>query len=307
MRSISPYALGATLYMPAIHPDIPDIILGRKHPDLSSVVLCLEDALGENDVDAGLANIKAVLQLIARGEPHTERRTLVFIRPRHIAMARTMANWPEIVHVDGFVAPKVRPGHIEQWVRVVDGTGLFLMPTLETVEMFDAMAVRDFRDELLENEPQRMLALRIGGNDLMNCLGVRRQRGMTVYEGPLVYVISMLVSILGPAGFHMTAPVCEIIDDEQTLLMEVKRDVAFGMIGKTAIHPAQVAIIQEAFKVDIRDYEVARTVLADEAAAVFSLDGAMCEPATHRQWAERTIQRAAAYGLSHSNLNIIAA
>ena len=46
----SPYALGATLYMPATRPDILDMVSGEKIQGLRSLVLCLEDAVAAADV-----------------------------------------------------------------------------------------------------------------------------------------------------------------------------------------------------------------------------------------------------------------
>lgn len=304
MRIASPYALGATLYIPALHEAIPDIVSGRKYPGLKSVALCLEDALREDDVERGLANLETVLGGLAQ-QPHGGPR--IFVRPRNVGMAAAMAAWPGIARIDGFIAPKVRPGGLGVWIRAVAGTDLLLMPTLETREMLDAVAVREFRDELLAHDPARILALRIGGNDLMGCLGLRRTRGVTLYEGPLLYTISMLVGILSPAGFAMTAPVCEIIDDDETLRAEARHDVAFGLVGKAAIHPRQIAPIEQAFAVSAPDFEAARQILAEDAAAVFKLDGAMCEASTHRPWADRILQRAEFYGVAEPDLHSVAA
>jgi citrate lyase beta subunit len=307
MRIASPYALGATLYIPALHEAIPDIVAGRKYAGVRSVVLCLEDALREDQVETGLANLERVLDRLAAEASEPSARPRIFVRPRHVGMAAAMAAWPGIGQIDGFVAPKVRPGGLDVWIRAVDGTDLVLMPTLETREMLDAVAVRDFRDELLAHDPARILALRIGGNDLMGCLGLRRTRGTTLYQGPLLYTISMLVGILSPAGFALTAPVCDIIDDDETLRAEARQDVAFGLVGKAAIHPRQIAPIEDAFAVSALDHEAARQILAEDAAAVFKLDGAMCEASTHRPWADRIIARAAFYGVAEAGLHSVAA
>ena len=50
----SPYALGATLYMPATRPDILDMVSGEKIQGLRSLVLCLEDAVAATDVQQAL-------------------------------------------------------------------------------------------------------------------------------------------------------------------------------------------------------------------------------------------------------------
>ena len=57
----SAYALGATLYMPATRPDILDVVLGEKIQGLRSLVVCLEDAVAETDVQQGLNNLKNLL------------------------------------------------------------------------------------------------------------------------------------------------------------------------------------------------------------------------------------------------------
>lgn len=303
-QGLSPFALGATLYMPAIRPDLPEVLRGRKYPALRSLVLCLEDALSEADVERGIANIRAVLEDLARAPAVVldtpPRRPLVFLRPRHVAMA---AELPErlgplaLSTVDGMVAPKMRAEAVRLWAQAMEGTPLCLMPTLETAEIFDPAAVADLRDALLAELAPRILALRIGGNDLLSCLGLRRARGSTLYEGPLAYVVAMLTGMLVPAGFALTAPVFEILDDPQTLAAEVARDVEFGLVGKTAIHPTQLSAIHAAFRVTRADRESAAQILASDSAAVFQLNGAMCEPATHRNWARRILERAETFGI----------
>lgn len=307
MSRISPYALGATLFVPALHQDIHQIIAGRKYPGLKSVVLCLEDSLHSNDVESGLANLGRSLGRLGAEPDETLQRPLVFVRPRHIEMAREIAAWPAINRVAGFVAPKFRPGQAEAWMQIIAGSGLLLMPILETSEMFDALAVRDLRDELIETVPHRILALRIGGNDLMSCLGLRRSRGTSIYQTPLLYVLSLLSGIFVPAGFAMTSPVYEIIDDDIVLGQESRQDVEFGFVGKTAIHPCHVPLIHNAYKVKQRDHESAMRILDADAAAVFKFHGAMCEPSTHSAWARRIMERVKYHGLADPELQSVAA
>ena len=44
------------------------------------------------------------------------------------------------------------------------------------------------------------------------------------------------------------------------------------------------------------ELDEARAILAPDAPAVFKMNGRMCEPATHRRWAQDIIDRAALYG-----------
>ena len=225
----SPFALGATLYMPATHPAAMDAARGRRHPELRSMVLCLEDALPEKDVEAGLTSLRSAMRAL-RDAPPDPPGPLLFVRPRSLTMAREIAGWRDAGALDGIVVPKSRPGGMQGWFDALAGSGLMLMPTLETREFFDPLAVRDFRDEVTALGPDRILAMRIGGNDLLACLGLRRVRGLTLYDGPLGAVVSRLVCQFGPAGFSLTAPVCEIFDDPSTLQAELARDVAHGAV-----------------------------------------------------------------------------
>lgn len=131
------------------------------------------------------------------------------MRPRDAEMAAVLNEWSLMRHVDGFVVPKLRLSNIRQWQQAVTRNELALMPTLETPEVFDPGAMVELRDAMLEQLPGRIIALRIGGNDLMGCLGLRRNPAMTLYSTPMSYVIPMLCGVMGAAGFALTAPVFE--------------------------------------------------------------------------------------------------
>jgi citrate lyase beta subunit len=140
--------------------------------------------------------------------------------------------------------------------------------------------------------------LRIGGNDLMNLLGIRRPRQLTLYDTPLGNVISQLVTVFKPYHFSLSAPVFEYLNDDDTLQKEIQRDLAYGLIGKTAIHPSQIAHIEAAYAVELEDYEMAIKLIDSAAPAVFKMHHAMCEVATHRQWAIGILNRQQRYGIS---------
>ena len=50
-RELLSYGLGATLYMPATRPNIHQDLLSKKHEGLTSLVIDLEDAVGDNELD----------------------------------------------------------------------------------------------------------------------------------------------------------------------------------------------------------------------------------------------------------------
>jgi citrate lyase beta subunit len=288
---LNAYGLGSTLYMPIIHNKVPDILSGRTACAASSIVLCLEDALAENDVERGIGVLREVLSDV------NHRPDLrVFVRPRSIDMADRLASFSNITAVEGFVAPKVRPENAAQWMDIVSASGLRVMPTLETAEYFDPSRIAAVRDVFNGFDHTLISAIRLGGNDLLGALGLRRQRGVTSWEGPLGFVLSMCSSMFVAAGYPVSAPVFDIIDDLETLKREVERDVASGFISKTAIHPAQIPVIEEAMQVTEEELTQAHAILAKNSKAVFQIGGVMCEPSTHHNWALRIQARNSVYG-----------
>ena len=301
-KNINALQLGATLYMPALREDAIEAISGRKYPQLKSLVLCLEDAVREDQVEQAVHQLSKTLHAMSMC---AENRVLTFVRPRNPEMLARLVRIRGIERIDGFVLPKVTASNLDRWTDHLIGGNHLIMPTIETEEAFDPMEMKRLRDKLLTLR-DRVLAIRIGGNDLLSCLGSRRSRVRTLYDGPLGSVISSLAGIFIPHGFPMTSPVLEIIDDPELLREELERDLEHGLSAKTAIHPDQISIIHDAYRVSIADLEDARSILAEDAPAVFKLHGAMCEPQTHRLWAERILARAEHYGLIDTALRAVA-
>ncbi len=290
-NSFKSYELGATLYMPVIHQKIEDFLFGRAHAPASSIVLCLEDALSDYDVQRGVETVRS----LCHAEPFS-CGAKVYIRPRSLDMACMLTGLRGIHKFDGFVAPKLMPENAADWLDVAHGPGLSIMPTLESPMYFDPSQVAAVRDILTAHDRGQISAIRLGGNDLLGALALRRQRGVTSWEGPLGWVLSMMSSMFMSSGYPVAAPVFDIIDDMETLKREVERDVATGFVSKTAIHPSQVRVIEDAFRVPQHDLEQARATIDSSAKAVFQIGGVMCEPSTHRAWAERTLARDRVFG-----------
>ncbi|WP_439857888.1 HpcH/HpaI aldolase/citrate lyase family protein [Pseudomonas syringae] len=305
MALFSPYALGATLYMPATRDDIVDVVFGEKIPELRSLVVCLEDAVALTDVDTALLNLRQVLTRIRDRGGRPANGPLLFVRPRDAAMARILNDWPLMAHVDGFVVPKLSLKSLTNWEQAVTNPSLALMPTLETPEVFNPTAMVELGEALKASLYERIIALRIGGNDLMGCLGLRRNPAMTLYSTPMGYVIPMLAGVMGAQGFSLTAPVFEQLATPDILQHELALDITNGLVGKTAIHPSQVNIIQNALRVSLEDMNSARMILNSVAPAVFKYNDAMCEPATHYKWATHIMERAKWHGVLSAPASIM--
>ncbi|KAA0940985.1 citrate lyase, partial [Pseudomonas sp. ANT_H4] len=137
MKVLSPYALGATLYMPATRADLLEVVFRTKLPELRSLVVCLEDAVAEIDVDTALKNLHGLLTAINERGGRPSDGPLLFVRPRDSVMAAVLNEWPIMAHVDGFVVPKLTLRNLGDWEQAVTNPALYLMPTLETTDVFN--------------------------------------------------------------------------------------------------------------------------------------------------------------------------
>jgi len=285
--------LGASLYIPATRSDLLEVVRGERLSEVRSVIFCTEDAVNARDVPLALRNLAEAMPALRYAADQMR-----FVRVRNPEVMRAVLALPGSERLDGFVLPKVTRAVMPDYLRLLKGRGHLIMPTLETKEVFDEREMIALR-KLLERDGvhERVLSLRIGGNDLLSLLGMRRPRGRTLYQTSLGPVIARLVTTFRPSGFNLSAPVFEYLEDVATLEREVEEDLAHGLIGKTAIHPDQVPVIHACYSVHASDLEMAERILSEDVPAVFRMHDSMCEPATHRNWAQRLRKSASCFGL----------
>ena len=290
-------ALGASLYVPSTHKDLLEIANGDKLQHLRSVIFCTEDAIAERDLSYALFNLSLALQNM--GE---QSDTLRFVRVRNAEVMGRVLAMPGAHKLTGFVLPKTTRHNFDSYFSQVRHTGHLLMPTLETVDVFDDNEMQQFCRILCASQVRaRILALRIGGNDLLALLGIRRPSTGTIYQTPLGQVIGRLITTFRPHGFHLSAPVFEHLSQPEWLAAEVVQDLAHGMIAKTAIHPDQIAQIECHYMVAQADIELALRIIDPDSPAVFRMQESMCEVATHSTWAQQIIEQARLFGIRHPN------
>ncbi|MBW8821573.1 MAG: HpcH/HpaI aldolase/citrate lyase family protein [Streptomyces sp.] len=214
-------ALGATLYSPATRPRLADDIVKQTGRGVVSMVLCLEDSIGDDDVAEGEENlVRQFTDLAARQvDP-----PLLFIRVRHPEqipdLVRRLGSAVRLL--SGFVLPKFTEERGIPFLEalsgaeVASGHRLFAMPVLESPELL----YRETRVETLEGIARavdkyrdRVLALRLGVTDFCSSYGLRRAPDMTAWDVQIVAsVIADVVNMLGRAdgtGFTVTGPVWE--------------------------------------------------------------------------------------------------
>lgn len=290
--------LGASMYSPAtLDVDtLVNIADGLKYPSLRSIIFDTEDSVRNDELYRALHNLKHMLQRL-----HPDNGPLRFIRVRSPDVFGKIVRMEHIERIDGFVLPKITADNLPHYlVNLRDDYQFSLMPTLETVEAFDNHEMKRLRKMMLEPSVRdRILCLRIGGNDLNGLLRVRRPVTRTIYETAVGSLIKELARTFIPHGFGMTSVVFEGSEPAhlEVLKEEVELDLLQGLLGKTIVHPLQKDVVENGLKVDAQELEDARQIADREAKAVFKRGGRMCEPATHRSWAGLTIERANVYGV----------
>ncbi len=300
-RVLDPLRLGASLYTPATRSDLAALGNGTKEHggvrDVSphSLIYCLEDSVLPEDVPLALERLAEALPQL---RPDSGPLRFVRVRdPRTLERVLGMDGWRAL---HGFVLPKSTRRNLRDYTSLLPPDAL-VMPTLETREVFSQRQMESLREFLIDSGlGQRVLTLRIGGNDLLQLLSLRRVPGQTIHEGPLAHMVQMLAGTFLPWGFSLSSPVYEVFSDLPTLRRELKQDLERGLTGKTVIHPCQIEVVGQAYRVEAQHLEQARAILEPGAGAVFALGGAMCEPTTHRGWAERVLRRAQLYGVQET-------
>ncbi|MFC4603763.1 HpcH/HpaI aldolase/citrate lyase family protein [Rhodococcus kronopolitis] len=239
-REVLATALGATLYIPATRADLAATIARRACEGVCSMVLDLEDAVADDEVEQAMANAVAALDELAGT---LAANMLLFVRVRTAdgigAIAASLRGGVDAL--TGFVLPKFTretgAGFLDEVAAASARLGkhLYAMPVLESPELVH----RQSRDtelhaigELLAAHRDRILAVRIGATDMCSTFGIRRDRDLTIYDVRVVVdVIADVVNYLGRSdgsGFVITGPVWEYFADHERMFRPMLRATPFA-------------------------------------------------------------------------------
>lgn len=274
--------LGASLYVPATHKSLEQILaLGCHHA--RSIIFCTEDSVSPDALGWAVCRLTKTLEEAPKDVPF-----LRFVRPRNPFVLRQLLESTEAVsRIDGLVIPKFDETAMPAWREVLDRhPALAIMPILETPSLFrEATTIATL--DALNDLSNPIVALRIGANDLLGSIGLKRQPGQTIYDTALRGTIERLITIFRPAGFELAAPVCDLINEPDTLSREVTQDIAWGFFAKTCVHPSQLGLVEEHFSQAIDRQQKQAHVLLNSHEAVFTDNGQMLETTCHCHWAKR--------------------
>ena len=170
---------------------------------------------------------------------------------------------------------------------------------------YDRLA--EVRDRM-EAVSGRILNVRVGGNDFSHAFGLRRQVDQTIYQlRPVASLLTDIVTTFA-SRYVVAGPVWEYFAGsgwESGLRREMELDLLCGFVGKTVIHPNQIAVVNDCLKVSAADYQDACHILnwdPDSFQLVSSSAEStrMNEYNTHFRWADRIVRLAQVYGVKDS-------
>ncbi|QDH22285.1 HpcH/HpaI aldolase/citrate lyase family protein [Saccharibacillus brassicae] len=242
-KELLAHAIGAALYMPATRPTIAQDLSSGKHMGLTSVVIDLEDAVG----DLKLAEAESLLVSQIRqldewsrgGSLDPESLPLIFIRIRTPEQARHILEQlgQAAVRLTGLVFPKFDAVSGEAYLELLSRYNeqrpagipvLYGMPILESPEIIYAetrqqtlLAIK----HLLDRHREYILNVRIGATDFSSLFGLRRKPDMTIYDiGVIRDCVADIVNLFGRAqgGYVISGPVWEYFKSERVLKPQLR-------------------------------------------------------------------------------------
>lgn len=314
-QSVSPYAVGALLYTPANRENIAHSVITGRFDTPYSLALCLEDSISDQAVPAAEYNVVQTLAQIAQAKTEFYK-PLIFVRVRTPEqIGRLYAQMGEGSKVlTGFIAPKCTvdnlPEYLAQVHAICKEKNIYLMPILESADLTELdtrqVQLRKIK-EILDADKECILNVRVGGNDFCNIFGLRRHTSETIHDIRCVDRILSDIIAYFSRDYVVSGPVWEYFDDPDGawrtgMLRETQMGVLNGFIGKTVIHPNQIAVVNEALQVSAEDYADARAILGmaqntDFLVSKSARGGRMNEYKTHTKWAHRICTLAEIYGV----------
>lgn len=310
------YSVGALLYTPAINENISRDIIEEKFGRRYSLALCLEDAISDDIVEIAENMVVKTVQKLYE-EKKEYYKPLLFVRvrtPEQLAsIHERLKDYYQVL--DGYIFPKYSLDNADAYnnlMKKINKTSthhVYMMPILESSEIADYRSRHSSLlrlKEKIDEVKEYVLNIRVGGNDFSNYFRVRRHVDETIYDIlPIAQLLSDILSTFSK-DYVVSGPVWEYFngDDEKWrigLEKEIKRDVLNGFIGKTVIHPKQIAVVNEGLAVLKDDYEDARAILEwnNESLGVGKNASGerMNERKTHTNWARKMVALAELYGI----------
>lgn len=316
-NSLLYYSVGALLYCPANRKTIVDSIVRQRFGAKYSLALCLEDTIRDDCVaEAEHILTNSLYQLAKRTEQETFYLPKIFVRVRNARqIGRLCKAFGDCIRlVTGFILPKFSLENADAYIQEILCANELASQPLYAMPIFESPSIIDLRyrteilytlKEKLDQMEDRVLNIRVGGNDLCHAFGYRRHDNESIHQiRPIADIFSDIITVYG-RDYVVSGPVWEYYHSsnwERGLYHEIADDKLCGFIGKTVIYPSQISIVNEAYKVSEHDYQDAAAILNWDKSSHSLVAGSvrkdrMNEYKTHSNWALRTLLTAEYFGV----------
>ena len=290
MKKINYIELGATLFIPATHKELEAVVCKSKYPELKSVLIDTEDGIADESL--GIA-FEAIERLLNRYE---KKKLAVFIRPRDVKTLQKILKLKNIDKIDGFILPKFSLENAQNYFDLLKDDDFLIMPSIEGKELFNQNSLYELRDILLKNA-DNILLLRFGLEDMLRQLKKKRSCEDSIFDfSATSYVLGGFISTFKSAGFAVSGGVYPCFKDDEGFIKDVKRDLKEGLFSKTIIHPRQIKLMNELYRVTKEDLREAIEIY-ENSEAVFNQNDKMAEGMTMKPQAQEIILRSKIYGV----------
>lgn len=311
------FSVGALLYCPANNSSIVDALINNKLGNKFSIALCLEDSIADNTIfKAQQILINSIRKIFAESFRKNFFLPKIFIRVRNPEQITYLFNSlkEESEIISGFIFPKFSLDNADEYIKKVMEANevahkkIYMMPILESPSMINLSQRYNILYELkykLDKVYDYVLNIRVGGNDLCNNFGFRRHSDQSIHKiAPIESIFSDIISVFG-LTYVISGPVWEYYNGYnwlEGLKSELEDDKLCGFIGKTAIHPKQIPVINEAYMIIKKDFDDAKAILnwnknKEELVCASVSHERMNEYKTHINWAEKIICLSNIYGI----------
>lgn len=280
-RDILQYCLGGTLYMPSTR-KIADKIIKNSISELTSMVMCFEDAISHNDLPFGEANVIEELDKLHRAfknkELSIDNLPLIFLRVRDIKQFLSFTTKLSNEHAQiltGFVFPKFYSDNAAEYLEQLDnlnkklGTKLYGMPILEgesiaNVETRVSELIK--LKSIIDPFKNIILNIRIGGTDFSSLFGVRRGMNTSIYDIlPVRDIISDILNFFSRTSeeYTISAPVWEyfLAYNDDNIEKYIDKSMNLSLItNEVIVNPAIDGLLREVTR-DIANGMIGKTVI----------------------------------------------
>lgn len=303
------YSVGPLLYIPGLRGDIAEKITGFSDIKPLSVAICLEDTVSDSKVEEAEQNTVNEIKKLYSAEKVLPNIFVRVRRPDQITkLLELLGSAAEIL--TGFIIPKVNERVMKDYLPIMQRTDKFFMPIIESDTLMRPYKRAEklyMLHQLCDIVGEKILNIRVGGNDFSGILAVRNSVEQTVYDIAPVANLLADISAEFSRDYAVSAPVWNYFESgsddawKKGMEQEIYRDIAMGFVGKTVIHPSQIAVFNRCMRVKKHDFLDAKLLIdtKDNDLRVIkgTLGNRMCEHNVHMKWAEKTLALAEIYGV----------